>query len=80
MPVTLPDSTLWEATGHATSTTSIVVTHPDAGGTTAGQTVLVFIRSAGAIAITAPAGWVRDQTTNATSQHHGVPAGQRGGG
>ena len=60
MPVVLPDSTLWEATGHATSTTFVVVTHPDVGGTTAGSTVIVVLRSAGASSFTAPAGWERD--------------------
>lgn len=60
MPVDLPTDTLWEATGHATSTTSVVVTHPDAGGTTAGKTVLVWFRSAGATGYTLPEGWKQD--------------------
>jgi hypothetical protein len=59
VPVTADDF-LWEATGHAAATTSIVVTHPDVGGTTAGSTVLVFTYSASVINTTAPSPWVRD--------------------
>jgi hypothetical protein len=62
VPVDISTDILWKTSGHATSTTSVVVTHPDAGGTTAGSTVLVWVRSSGASNMTPPAGWVRDNT------------------
>lgn len=55
MPVTANDF-LWEATGHATTSTSHTVTHPDAGGTTAGTTVLIFLY-ANTTGVTPPAGF-----------------------
>lgn len=60
MPVDISTDILWRATGHATSTTSVVVTHPDAGGTTAGSTVIVIIRSSGAAGFSRPTGWAGD--------------------
>jgi hypothetical protein len=47
---------LWEATGFTSTGTTVVVTHPDAGGTTAGTTVLVLLYQT-ATTITLPAGW-----------------------
>jgi hypothetical protein len=53
VPVTADDF-LWEATGFSASGTSVVVTHPDAGGTTAGTTVLIGLYTV-ATTVTFPA-------------------------
>lgn len=56
MPVTA-DSFLWEATGFFVVSAPIVVTHPDAGGTTAGSTVLIAFCLGSSPTITAPTGF-----------------------
>lgn len=58
MPVTV-DSFLWEATGFFSSASSqtVTATHPDAGGTTAGGTVLVALCMSTGASVTVPAGF-----------------------
>jgi hypothetical protein len=67
MPITADDF-VWEATGHTSGSASVVVTHPDAGGTTAGNTVLVFLVSIGASSFTEPSGWIRDIGSSASGR------------
>jgi hypothetical protein len=52
-----------ENTGHAVSTTSVVITHPDAGGTTAGTTVVATMYLSTATTVTAPAGCAKINTS-----------------
>lgn len=64
MPVTVDDF-LWENTGFVASGTSIVVSHPDAGGTTAGKTVVVIIYAA-STTLTLPTGFASVGPTTIT--------------
>lgn len=56
MPVATTDI-LWENSGLVATGTSVVVTHPDAGGTTDGTTVVVAFHS-GLISVTLPTGFI----------------------
>jgi hypothetical protein len=58
VPVTA-DSFLWEATGFYTSGASLVINHPDGGGTTAGSTVLIVFAKSATSSITGPSGFQR---------------------
>jgi len=74
MPVAASDF-LWENTGFSASGTSVVVAHPDAGGTTAGTTVVVSVVHS-ATTVTAPAGFASAGTTIAVFVKSNVSAGE----
>lgn len=67
MPVTA-DSFLWEATGLFSLAVAgdVVVTHPDAGGTTAGTSVVVVILNPVLRVATVPSGFISASASNAT--------------
>lgn len=58
----LTDATpLWETTGFTASGTTHVIDHPDAGGTTAGSTLLLMMVARPTATITPPSSWSADQ-------------------
>lgn len=72
------DSTLWETPVFSPSGTSHVVTHPDAGGTTEGSTVILFANlTVEPATVTLPAGWEQDSNVFKTAfRYSGTGAGE----